>query len=302
MKKLKCLFETESSPISDEAMSLLKEKIESLKASDYLNKSGRHWSYYIGFIREDDNAIIINPKFNNIDFNTVFKYAIATKKYRSEEYMNALCALFSDVSFSKRRGRELDCDEVQLAQITNLITAFCRRIKQTRLSRESEEIKALMKKLGHCYQGRKLVLLPSFFFDTSKMFELYIYGILVHKYPTDMILYQKKNGNMIPDFIVPGDENSIGFIADAKYLPPRTEIREKDLKKMEKYAKSHYYKRLTESVRQPDCFFFCSGDRRFGYDAENIIENSLVDIAKQMKSCPKNSFYRVAVKIPVREN
>lgn len=298
MKKLKCLFETESKPISDEAVSVLKGRIESLKDSDYINRSGRHWSYYIGIIREEDNAIIINPKFNKIDYDTVFKYAIVTKKYRSEEYMNALCALFSDVSFSKRGGRELDCDETQLAQITNLITAFCRRMKQTSLPRESEEIKVLMKKLGRCYQGRNLVLLPRFFFDTSKMFELYVYGILVNKYPTDTILYQKKNGNMIPDFIVPGDENSIGFIADAKYLPPRTEIREKDLKKMEKYAKSGYFKKLTESERQPDCFFFCSGDRRFGYDAESIIENSLVDIAKQMKSCPKNSFYRVAVKIP----
>ena len=72
------------------------------------------------------------------------------------------------------------------------------------------------------------------------------------------ILYQKKNGNMIPDFIVPGDENSIGFIADAKYLPPQTEIREKDLKKMEKYAKSGYYKKLTESGQRgnPTAFSF----------------------------------------------
>ena len=301
MKPLKCYQIRESDVIkSGVANVLTPEFICECRAKEFIYGNHLNWSHYVGILRDADSVVIINPKYSNTDFDTIFKYAIVPKKYRTETYMTGLLELFAYMPSRKGRPRMLDCEDEDLDVVTGIIKSFRRSVSRTSMTKESKEIRTIIKKLNKCFKGKDLNTFPQLVIDMAKLFELYIYGIIVRCVPNDNVLYQEKHNHLIPDYIVPGDRDSYGFIADAKYLSAATKVRDNDLRKMEKYAKDSYFRKLTcYESEKPACYFFCAS--RNGLPVETIINASTwKEISKKMHGCGDNPFYRISVAIPRR--
>lgn len=299
MKPLQCYHIKESEVIqSDVANVLTHEFVCECRAKEFIYGNHLNWSHYVGILRDNNSVVIINPKYPFTDFDTLFKYAIVPKKYRTEAYMTGLLELFAYMPSRKGRPRLLDCEDEDLDVVTGIIKAFRRSVSRTSIAKESKEIRTIIMKLNKCFKGKDLNTLPQLVIDMAKLFELYIYGIIVRRFPNDNVLYQEKHNYLIPDFIVPGDEQCYGFIADAKYLSAATKVRENDLRKMEKYANDFFFRKLTCYEREkPVCYFFCAS--RNGLPVGTIMDASkLIDISKKMSGCGDNPFYRISVAIP----
>lgn len=299
MTPLKCYRIKESSVISPSLESDLSiEFIRECRKREFIYGNKLNWSHYVGILRDKDVAVIIDPKYRNTNFDMLFRYAIVPKQYRTEKYKKALSELFIYMPSRRGRPRMIDYEEGELDTITHIIKSFRRAISRTKIQRESGAIRKVVTKLNKCFNGGRIERFPQFVFDMAKLWELYIYGIIVRCVPKDTVLYQKKHNHLIPDYIVSGDELHSGFIADAKYLSVATKVRENDLHRMEKYARDSYFRKLTSFIgEKPTCYFFCSSKNGISADA---IENAATweEIARKMAGCGDNPFYRISVAIP----
>lgn len=301
MKPLICRKIVESSKINPDLEKVLSTAfIAECREKRFIYGNKSNWSYYIGALKdgENNNAVVINPKYRDVDFYTLFRYAVIPKRQRTETYIREFLSIFRYLSFSGGRPRDISCEEDDLLFIEDFIKAFRRTVLRSSMAKESEEIRKLLKTFDKCFRGKEIAVIPQLVIDTSQLFELYVYGILVRKFPKDCLLYQEKHGDSTPDYVLCGEDEYPGFIADAKYLSPATRIREKDIRNMKKYSNDSHFQRLTKCERneKPKCYFFCAAKN--GKSAATIISSPLEEMSTRMRGYGDYPFYRVSVSIP----
>lgn len=263
--------------------------------------NGRNWSFFVGFILNGDNIYEIQPKYSRTDYNQLFKYIVVSKKSRSDEYLNAIACLFARITFDNQIEVTYSNSFPSYVEFYGLITAFRNHIKTIVKTHPDQKILEVLSSLSRCYINRRFREFPFFLFDTSRMFELYVYGILCRKFKSNVlyqhkstVLYRHKERKLIPDFLIPvtsESSNRIGIIADAKYLHG-SKVDEESLKRMKNYNK---YLNVGQT---PICVFFCACIKGHGYTPEQIIEMDLFDIMIDLREHYYPNMYRVQVELP----
>jgi 5-methylcytosine-specific restriction enzyme subunit McrC len=68
--------------------------------------------------------------------------------------------------------------------------------------------------------SNRIVAIPPFWIDMSKLFELYVYGKLKNKFPgSNEVVHEKYIGGRYPDFLLRSEKDSQYMVIDAKYKP-----------------------------------------------------------------------------------
>lgn len=307
---MKSLFITENSEISEETyrdiMSSEYRDVKDLIPQKILDKyKTRRIGSYIGIICCNNSIYVFGCKYGVIDYDHVFR-VLFTENWNSDaKYYDSLEKLFKKVSFRNSRRIIGDINHDYLIEYHNLINAFVKYIGRIMIPKKYSALRGNVKKLSEWCKKNSFEKFPSFLFNTSLLFELYVGSILDRKYPRRKIVYHKyfpgnNNDNeydydygwRVPDYVI----CKKGMIIDAKYLGLDKKIDRESFTRMEKYRNNREIRNLIDSDK-PNCFFFCSGIE--GYNVSEIVRSDLKIIAERIDESP--SFYKVSVKIPIKK-
>ncbi|WP_227697798.1 McrC family protein [Psychrobacter cibarius] len=196
-------------------------------------------------------------------------------------------------------------DEVNLHEL--------KAVKRNSFYKEYQEAlklsKIILKRFGYHiseiqHSTVEKILVPPFWIDMSKLFELYILGLLKDKYG-DKILYQAEGTYGEPDYLLVDDIEPI--IIDAKYRPIYQEDKNvntfiiKDIRQISGYArdvgildKLGYHTVEEQSSSVVSCVVIYTDQ-----DEGDKLPNSLT-AGKSIKGFTK--FYKVPISVPVLKN
>jgi len=147
-----------------------------------------------------------------------------------------------------------------------------------------------------------VILTPPFWIDMSKLFELYVLGLLKERFGNDVIYHFKTNGNEL-DYLLKVD-NGYKMVVDAKYKPIYQEDRSWDIENVRQisgYARLiPVYEKLfgtyeEEDPKVIDCLIIYP-------EALSTPDEKIPPLPENLKSdiiTPFSRFYKMAVKIPV---
>lgn len=103
--------------------------------------------------------------------------------------------------------------------------------------------KIILKRFGYNISNVKpnnKISTPPFWIDMSKLFELYVLGKLIDKFPiTGEVIYNKPYNYLIPDFLIKSNDGKHRMVVDAKYKPryDTANIDVADLRQVAGYAR-----------------------------------------------------------------
>jgi 5-methylcytosine-specific restriction enzyme subunit McrC len=103
--------------------------------------------------------------------------------------------------------------------------------------------KMILKRFGyniHNTENISPISTPPFWIDMSKLFELYVLGKLVDKFPiSGEVIYNKRYNYLIPDYLINSKDGKYKMVVDAKYKPryDTKEIEKEDLRQVAGYAR-----------------------------------------------------------------
>jgi 5-methylcytosine-specific restriction enzyme subunit McrC len=103
--------------------------------------------------------------------------------------------------------------------------------------------KIILKRFGYNITNVKpnnKISTPPFWIDMSKLFELYVLGKLIDKFPSHgEVIYNKHYNFLIPDYLIKSKDGKCKMVVDAKYKPRYDikEIEKEDLRQVAGYAR-----------------------------------------------------------------
>jgi 5-methylcytosine-specific restriction enzyme subunit McrC len=103
--------------------------------------------------------------------------------------------------------------------------------------------KMILKRFGyniHNTENKSPISTPPFWIDMSKLFELYVLGKLIDKFPiSGEVIYNKRYNYLIPDYLINSKDGKYKMVVDAKYKPryDTKEIEKEDLRQVAGYAR-----------------------------------------------------------------
>lgn len=241
--------------------------------------------------------------FDSIE-NRVLKHTLSfVRRYLSQypEYLGSMKYLIDYCTPTF----ESVSDEVNLHEL--------KAVKRNSFYKEYQEAlklsKIILKRFGYHiseiqHSTVEKILVPPFWIDMSKLFELYILGLLKDKYG-DKILYQAEGTYGEPDYLLVDDIEPI--IIDAKYRPIYQEDKNvntfiiKDIRQISGYArdvgildKLGYHTVEEQSSSVVSCVVIYTDQ-----DEGDKLPNSLT-AGKSIKGFTK--FYKVPISVPVLKN
>ena len=241
--------------------------------------------------------------FDSIE-NRVLKHTLSfVRRYLSQypEYLRSMKYLIDYCT----PAFENVSDEVNLHEL--------KAVKRNPFYKEYQEAlklsKIILKRFGYHiseiqHSTVEKILVPPFWIDMSKLFELYILGLLKDKYG-DKILYQAEGTYGEPDYLLVDDIEPI--IIDAKYRPIYQEDKNvntfiiKDIRQISGYArdvgildKLGYHTVEEQSSSVVSCVVIYTDQ-----DEGDKLPNSLT-AGKSIEGFTK--FYKVPISVPVLKN
>ena len=241
--------------------------------------------------------------FDSIE-NRVLKHTLSfVRRYLSQypEYHGSIKSLIDYCTPAFERVS----DEVNLHEL--------KAVKRNSFYKEYQEAlklsKIILKRFGYHiseiqHSTVEKILVPPFWIDMSKLFELYVLGLLKDKYG-NKILYQAEGTYGEPDYLLVDDIEPI--IIDAKYRPIYQEDKNvntfiiKDIRQISGYArdvgildKLGYHTVEEQSSSVVSCVVIYTDQ-----DEGDKLPNSLT-AGKSIKGFTK--FYKVPISVPVLKN
>jgi 5-methylcytosine-specific restriction enzyme subunit McrC len=184
---------------------------------------------------------------------------------------------------------ELVSEDISLNEIKHSkINAFYREYEEgIRLA------KLILKRFGYNITNTQQtkVKIPPFWIDMSKLFELYVLGLLKDRFGNDVIYHFSTRGNEL-DFLLKAKDYKM--VVDAKYKPKYEFGKEhSDMRQVSGYARlNRVYEKLNKPINEViDCLII--------YPNQDIgnIEIKTTDL-RSSKIENYNSMYKVSIKLP----
>lgn len=129
---------------------------------------------------------------------------------------------------------EVNINEVKHAKANPFYKEYSEAIKLAKI---------ILKRFGYNISNVKpnnKISTPPFWIDMSKLFELYVLGKLIDKFPTKgEVIYGKSYNYLIPDYLIKSKDGKYKMVVDAKYKPKydTNEIAKEDLRQVAGYAR-----------------------------------------------------------------
>ncbi len=232
----------------------------------------------------------------NIPENRILKMAqLFTGRYLAKLNMSEFNEYFKDaLSFISPAFEEVQ-DEVLLSEVKHLrFNPFYKEYKKG-----IELAQLILKRFGYNISNTQktgLIEVPPFWIDMSKLFELYVLGLLKDRFPgRKQVQYQFTSYWNYLDYLINTDQYKI--VADAKYKQVYIDsFRNEDIRQVSGYSRlSSVYKELNIPVNEViDCLIIYPNNED-GY--VNFKEVSLIDEKNKLNQYIK--VYKLGVKLPI---
>nr|WP_321454197.1 hypothetical protein [uncultured Carboxylicivirga sp.] len=173
-----------------------------------------------------------------------------------------------------------------------------KQIKTSALYKEYEPAlrlaKLILKRFGYNISNttNNLIQTPPFWIDMSKLFELYVLGLLKKRFHNEVQYHFTTDGNEL-DYILKSDDYKM--VIDAKYIPAwKDNINHENIRQVSGYSRlEKVYNHLYE-----DADFDKIPDGLIIYPDEDGVENfDYIDL-KQNKIAQYYGFFKIGVKLP----
>lgn len=159
--------------------------------------------------------------------------------------------------------------------------------------------KQILKKFGYNITNtnpNEKILTPPFWIDMSKLFELYVLGLLKDKFGKDVNYHEYISGNEL-DYLL--NYKDYKMVIDAKYRPLyKATFDNKDIRQLSGYSRlKNVYSQLgVNPSNLIDCLIIYP-DQVNGYEDLNGINN-----LKETEISEFSQFYKLAIKVPIIKN
>ncbi|MCD8032172.1 MAG: McrC family protein [Bacteroides sp.] len=152
------------------------------------------------------------------------------------------------------------------------------------------------------------VMIPPFWIDMSKLFELYVYKKLREVFPgKGEVIHHRKSGRQEPDFLLRAEKDGhlYRFVIDTKYKPryENGTVSIDDVRQVSGYARlEKVYDALgvTDRSRIPDCLIIYSHPD-CDPEPDFTVDETREAPGKMRKEKPYVHFYQPGIRLPERE-